>query len=228
MRILLVEDDVSVSDTLKSGLEAAGYAVTPAYEADKAREALQSSGFDLVLLDLELPDGSGLDILKQLRDDSNPVPVIITTARAELDSRVTGLDIGADDYMVKPIELPELLARIRSIGRRTADTAAMHMQIADLVVDMTARSVTRGDTPIDLTQRELDLLAYLMQHRGETITREMIAQDVWGLPEHAAPIDNSVAVHMSHLRDKVDKGFEPNLIRTVRGEGYTMDLPMDD
>lgn len=225
MQILLIEDDAAVSDTLKAGLEMAGYSVVPAYTTADAHTALQGSGFDLILLDLELPDGSGLDLLSELRSAANPVPVIITTARSDIDDRVAGLDLGADDYMSKPVDIEELFARIRSIMRRADEAQSLRLQVGDLVLDLTGRRVIRGGREIDLTQREFDIAAYLIRNKDTVVTKDMLATNVWKLPKSAASIDNSVAVHMSHLREKIDKDPEIALIHTQWGEGYIMRSP---
>jgi two-component system OmpR family response regulator len=228
MQILLIEDDVAVSDSLKAGLEFTGHSVSPVYNTAEARAAMAESGFDLILLDLELPDGNGLDLLAELRSAADPIPVIITTARTDIADRVAGLDLGADDYMPKPVDLEELLARIRSITRRAGEAQALRRQVGDLVLELTERQVTRGGKAIDLTQREFDVLDYLMRNKDTVVTKEMLASHVWKLPEHSAPIDNSIAVHMSHLRDKIDKDFDTSLIHTEWGAGYMMRSPSAD
>jgi two-component system, OmpR family, copper resistance phosphate regulon response regulator CusR len=178
--------------------------------------------FDLVLLDLMLPGRSGLEILQTLRQRHIQTPVLILTARDGVDDRVLGLDLGADDYLVKPFALPELLARVRALLRRGRPSEALRLKVADLELDLVARRVVRGDRAVDLTGREFELLEYLLRHQGHLVSREMLARDVWKEPRRATPLDNVIDVQMTRLRRKVNLDGAPRLIHTVRGVGFVL------
>src|SRR5262249_32006028 len=178
--------------------------------------------FDLVLLDVMLPGRSGLEILRTLRQRHVQTPVLILTARDGIDDRVLGLDLGADDYLVKPFALPELLARIRALLRRGRPTEVLRLKAADLELDLVGRSVVRANSPIELTGREFDLLEYLLRHQGHLVSREMLARAVWKEPHRATPLDNVIDVQMTRLRRKVDVEGAPRLIHTVRGVGFVL------
>ncbi|MBU0677774.1 MAG: response regulator transcription factor [Verrucomicrobia bacterium] len=220
-RLLVVEDNRKVADGIASGLTEEGYGVVIARTAAQASESVEGEHFALALLDLGLPDGRGLDILKSLREQAEYTKVIILTARDSITDRVDGLDAGADDYIVKPFSFPELLARIRA-QLRTAGQPDVLLEALDLKVDLMNRRVIRGGKEIELTTREFDLLRYLMQNKGRNVTREMLAADVWKVTARATPLDNVIDVHVSHLRDKIDKPFDLKLIHTVRGVGFIL------
>jgi two-component system copper resistance phosphate regulon response regulator CusR len=169
-----------------------------------------------------LPGRSGLEILQTLRQRQIDTPVLILTARDGVDDRVLGLDGGADDYLVKPFALPELLARIRALLRRGRPSDVLRLKAADLEVDLVARRVMRGDRPIELTSREFDLLEYLLRHQGHLVSREMLARDVWKEPRRATPLDNVIDVQMTRLRKKVDLEGPARLIHTIRGVGFVL------
>jgi len=175
-----------------------------------------------VLLDLMLPGRSGLEILQTLRQRHIETPVLILTARDGVDDRVLGLDLGADDYLVKPFALPELLARVRALLRRGRPTDILRLKVADLELDLVSRRVVRGDRLIDLTGREFELLEYLLRHQGHLVSREMLARDVWKEPRRATPLDNVIDVQMARLRRKVDNDGAARLIHTVRGVGFVV------
>jgi DNA-binding response OmpR family regulator len=225
MRILIVEDDVRVARSIQAGLIAAGYDVDAAPSAEAAQQKRRDVRYDLLLLDLELPGRNGLQLLEELRSQADPTPVIITTARAELDDRVRGLNGGADDYMIKPVALPELLARVRSIMRRAEAGVGTALRVADLEINPVSRRARRGTRDLELTEREFELLYYLAKNAGKVLSKEAIARDVWNLPPRGAPLDNVIAVHMSHLRQKVDRDAEAPLIRTERGVGFMLCAP---
>jgi two-component system copper resistance phosphate regulon response regulator CusR len=174
------------------------------------------------VLDLMLPGRSGLEILQTLRQRRVDTPVLILTARDGVDDRVTGLDLGADDYLVKPVALPELLARIRALLRRGRPADALRLKVADLEMDLVSRRVDRGDRVLELTSREFELLEYLLRHQGHMVSREMLARDVWKETRRATPIDNVIDVQMARLRRKVDPNGGPRLIHTVRGVGFVL------
>mgnify|MGYP001170897998 CR=1 FL=1 len=225
MNILVVEDDVQTADLLQIGLEAEKYTVTIAVSAEDGRDALDGSRYDVVLLDLELPGQGGIDLLKALRAEGEPTPVIITTALAEVGKRIEGLDAGADDYIVKPIRLHELLARIRAVTRRARDGNTSSLCVADLQIDRRERRVYRGGREITLTEREFDLLVYLASHPGQIVARETLAEYAWQKRAHSLAIDNLVSVYVSRLREKIDKGSDETLIHTVRGRGILLREP---
>jgi DNA-binding response OmpR family regulator len=220
VRILLVEDELKVARALKEGLEAEHYAVTAASTGEEAYFLATTQTFDLLLLDLMLPGRGGLEILAAARQQGFRAPVLILTARDSIQDRVIGLDSGADDYLVKPFAFPELLARIRALNRRGRGEQPLRRKLADLELDCASRGVTRRRQPIDLTPKEFDLLEYLMRHQGQTVSREMLARDVWQVTARATPLDNVIDVHIARLRKKVDDPFDQKLLHTIRGVGF--------
>ena len=222
MRVLVVEDERKLAQVLSSALQAEHYDVVVAATGEDGFYRANAERFDLVVLDLMLPGRNGLEILKTLRQRHVETPVLILTARDGIDDRVLGLDLGADDYLVKPFALPELLARIRALLRRGRPSEVFRLKAADLEVDLVARRVVRGDRAIELTGREFDLLEYLLRHQGHLVSREMLARDVWKEPRRATPLDNVIDVQMTRLRRKVDLEGAPRLIHTVRGVGFVL------
>ncbi len=223
MNVLIVEDDPKIAAAIESGLKQEGYATTVALTGEDGFFRLSESRYDVVVLDWMLPGRSGIDVVKTLRKRGDDTKVLILTARDGIDDRVLGLDSGADDYLVKPFAFPELLARLRALGRRTRGEEATRLKCADLDLDLVARSVARAGTAIELTVREFDLLAYLMKNRGHIVSREMLAKDVWNEPSRATPLDNVIDVHVTRLRRKIDEPFERKLLRTVRGVGFVLE-----
>jgi DNA-binding response OmpR family regulator len=219
---LLVEDEVKVARALEEGLAAEGYGVTVAHTGEEAFFLLTTQAFDLLLLDLMLPGRSGLEILSALRRRDFHAPVLVLTAKDSIDDRVTGLDTGADDYLVKPFAFPELLARIRALMRRGRNDRAGRRQVADLELDSAARRVTRAGREIELTPKEFELLEYLMRFQGQAVSREMLARDVWHVSARATPMDNVIDVHIARLRRKIDEPFGAALLRTIRGVGFLL------
>ena len=222
MRVLVVEDERKLAQVVASSLEAEHYEVVVAPTGEDGFYRLNAEQFDLVVLDLMLPGRSGLEILQTLRQRRVDTPVLILTARDGIEDRVTGLDLGADDYLVKPFALPELLARIRALLRRGRPADALRLKLADLEMDLVGRCVTRGDMVLDLTTREFELLEYLLRHSGHFVSREMLARDVWKETRRATPIDNVIDVQMTRLRRKVDVEGAARLIHTVRGVGFVV------
>jgi len=222
MRVLVVEDERKLAQVLVSGLEAEHYDVVAAATGEDGFFRASSEVFDLLVLDIMLPGRSGLEILKALRHRRIDTPVLILTARDGIDDRVLGLDLGADDYLVKPFALPELLARIRALLRRGRPSEAFRLKAADLELDIVARRASRGERLLDLTAREFELLEYLLRHQGHLVSREMLAREVWKEPRRATPIDNVIDVQMARLRKKVDAETGPRLIHTVRGVGFVL------
>jgi DNA-binding response OmpR family regulator len=222
MRVLVVEDDGKVAGAVKAGLTAEGYEVHVSRTGEDAYFRATTEPFDIIVLDLGLPGRDGLEILGGLRQRGFTVPVIALTARDSIEDRVAGLDHGADDYLVKPFAFAELLARLRSLLRRGKSDHALRLVLADLELNLLNRTVRRAGVAIDLTVREFDLLAYLMRHPGQIVSREMLARDVWREPSRGTPLDNVIDVHVARLRKKVDAVSTCKLIHTQRGVGFTM------
>ena len=222
MRVLVVEDERKLAQIVASALQAEHYDVMVAATGEDGFFRANAEVFDLVVLDLMLPGRSGLEILQTLRQRHIETPVLILTARDGVDDRVLGLDLGADDYLVKPFALPELLARIRALLRRGRPSDVLRLKAADLELDLVTRRATRGETLLDLTAREFELLEYLLRHQGHLVSREMLAREVWKEPRRATPLDNVIDVQMTRLRRKVDNEGGPRLIHTVRGVGFVL------
>jgi DNA-binding response OmpR family regulator len=220
MRILVVEDEVKVSSFLRKGLEQSGYEVEVAGDGEEGYRKFRESSFGLVLLDLMLPVKSGWDLIPLLRQVAPSVPIVAVTAKGSVEDRVHGLNLGCDDYLVKPFSFAELLARIRAQFRRGAAAAADELRAADLVLDPLKRKVTRAGKPIELTNKEYALLEYLMRNKDQIVTRGMIIQNIWDASFEK--LTNVVDVYINYVRNKVDRGFEPRLIQTVRGVGYIL------
>ncbi len=220
--ILIVEDDVKIARALKEGLEREDYSISLAPTGEEAFFLINSQRFDLVLLDIGLPGRSGLEILRAVRKAKLEVPVLVLTARDAVEERVEGLDSGADDYLVKPFAFPELLARIRSLLRRARTDQKLRLEIADLVIDIRNRKVARSIKPIELTSREFEILDYLFLNRGNIVSREMLAKEVWKETGRVTPLDNVIDVHIARLRKKIDGDFKTKLIHTVRGVGFIL------
>jgi DNA-binding response OmpR family regulator len=222
VRVLVVEDEPKLAHVISTTLQAEHYDVVVAATGEDGFYRASAELFDLVVLDLMLPGRSGLEILQTLRQRRVETPVLILTARDSIEDRVLGLDRGADDYLVKPFALPELLARIRALLRRGRPSEVLRLKAADLELDLVARRVVRGDRPLELTGREFDLLEYLLRHQGHLVSREMLARDVWKEPRRATPLDNVIDVQMTRLRRKVDPEGSSRLIHTVRGVGFVL------
>lgn len=223
--MLVVEDTEKLAQALEDSLRRIGYDVTVASSGTEGLEAALVGPFDAIVLDVMLPGMDGLTVLKSLRARGLATPVLLLTARDEIDDRVKGLDAGADDYLVKPFALPELQARLRALSRRGRPDP--RLSIADLAVDRLARRATRADQELILTPKEFDLLVYLIQHAGEIVPREMIARDVWQQRERSIHFDNVIDVHLVRLRKKVDDGFTPRLIHTIRGLGVMLSVRLE-
>jgi DNA-binding response OmpR family regulator len=219
-RVLLVEDDETVSSLLKEKLELDGYLVDVAGDAESAEIDLTSQDYDLIVLDLSLPRMDGLEMIRRLRAHNALPPILVVTARVQTEERVKALDLGADDYLAKPFEYPELAARIRALLRRLRPSDQMISRFEDIELNRVDRSVKRAGRPIELTPKEFALLHYLMMNPGQCVTRAMITEHVWREPFTA--LTNIVDVYINYLRNKVDRGFERKLIRTVRGSGYRL------
>jgi two-component system, OmpR family, copper resistance phosphate regulon response regulator CusR len=220
MRVLLVEDDPELAAVVGSGLAEEGFQLAQAatYEAAQSRAVL--GAYDVIVLDVMLPGGSGFDLCRALRSRGIGTPVLMLTARDAVDDRVRGLDSGADDYLTKPFAFRELVARIRALARRRPTPLPDVMRVADLEVDLRSRRVTRGGHPIELTAKEFAMLELFVRHRGEVVDREMITAHVWD--ENHDPFTNVLEVLVRRLRRKIDDPFSAKLIHTLRGAGYRL------
>ena len=224
MRILVVEDDSETASYLTGGLEEEGHAVSWSRAGRDGLFLAMSENFDLLIIDRMLPELDGLTLVKTLRAARIETPILFLTTMAGIDDRVTGLNAGGDDYLVKPFAFSELVARVKALSRRprgtTVDTS---FRVADLELDVVKHVVKRGGQQIQLQPREFRLLEYLMRHAGQVVTRTMLLDNVWNY--HFDPKTNVVESHLSRLRTKIDKGFSPELIHTVRGAGYCLRAP---
>jgi DNA-binding response OmpR family regulator len=218
-RILVVEDQRSLLRNLVRGLEEEGYEVLQAGSVGEARTAL-AKGLEILVLDVMLPDGSGVELLRQLRAEGFGQPILVLTARDSVDDRVTGLDAGADDYLVKPFSFNELLARLRALMRRGSLEQQTILRVEGLEIDRLKRVATRNGQVLELSNRQFELLSYLMHHAQTVVTREMIARDVWR--ESTATWTNVIEVHIAQLRRKIERTEWPLLLHTVRGQGYLL------
>jgi len=222
VKILVIEDDARTANAIRNGLQGEGYDTALARTGEDGFFQLNAEPFDLVVLDWMLPGRDGIEVLKTLRSRGAKTPVLLLTARDTIEDRVVGLDSGADDYLVKPFAFAELLARIRALFRRGGETDTLRKRVGDLTLEVENRRVLRGSQEIALTPREFDLLAYLVRNHGQTVTRQMLAKDVWREPHRATPLDNVIDVHVAHLRRKIDEGRRLKLIHTVRGVGFVL------
>jgi heavy metal response regulator len=222
MRFLVVEDEQRIADFVKRGLESAGYAVDIAADGKTALDMVHATDYDLIILDMMLPDMDGLRVLERVRNRKASPPVLILSARGTVDDRVKGLELGADDYLVKPFAFVELLARIRVLLRRGTPTPE-RLQIGDLVLDCIRRRVTRAGETIELAPKEFSILEYLMRNRGRPLSRTMIVEHVWDMDYDG--LTNIVDVYIRHLRSKIDDKWPTKLLHTVRGIGYMLDVP---
>jgi heavy metal response regulator len=223
MRILVVEDEKKVASFIRRGLESEQYEVDVAADGTAGLSRALTTDYDLVILDVMLPGRDGLDVLRELRSRGRAVPILLLTARAGLSDKVSGLDLGADDYLTKPFEFDELLARVRALLRRGAPAAPPTLSVADLHLEPATRKVVRAGQPIDLSPREYALLEFLMRNRGRVLSRTLIAQHVWGVDFDT--FTNVIDVYVNYLRRKIDTPFEPKLLQTVRGVGYVLKEP---
>lgn len=218
-RVLVVEDDVEITDVLRRSLRTEGYDVKTALDGISALDAASSFVPDLVVLDLGLPGLDGIEVCRRLREEGD-VPILILTARSETEDRVAGLDSGADDYLSKPFERRELLARVRALLRRRPPRGSASLELADLSLNPATREVRRGDREIELTNREFELLEYLLRNQRLVVSRETLLEEVWGYDPSAAT--NTIDVFVSNLRRKLEDGDEPRLLHTKRGAGYVL------
>lgn len=220
MRVLVVEDERKTASFVRKALQAEGFAVDVCADGDHALAAATATPFDAIILDIMLPGRDGLSVLRQLRERRNTTPVLLLSARGEVNERVEGLNAGADDYLPKPFELIELVARVRALTRRTSDNKSSVLRISNLSLDTLTRRAQRGDVEIELTAREYRLLEFLMRSAGRPCGRMMILEKVWDYDFD--PGTNLVDVYIRRLREKIDAAFEPKLLHTARGMGYLL------
>ena len=220
MRILVVEDERKTASFIRKALQAEGFAVDVCHNGTEALAVASSTPFDSIVLDIMLPGRDGLSVLRQLRSRKNTAPVLLLSARGEVNERVEGLNTGADDYLPKPFELAELIARVRALTRRSGENKSTVLRVADLALDTVSGRAQRGGSTIELTTREYRLLEFLMRSTGRICGRMAILEKVWDY--NFDPGTNLVDVYIKRLREKIDADFEPKLLHTVRGVGYVM------
>jgi DNA-binding response OmpR family regulator len=220
MRVLVVEDEKKTASFIRKALQAEGFAVDVCPNGDEAWAAARTTPFDAIVLDIMLPGRDGLSLLRQLRERQNATPVLLLSARGEVNERVEGLNAGADDYLPKPFVIAELIARVRAMGRRGSETKSPVLRVGDLTLDTVTREARRGGGAIELTTREYRLLEFLMRSAGRICGRMAILEKVWDYDFD--PGSNLVDVNVMRLREKIDADFEPKLLHTVRGIGYVM------
>ena len=221
MRVLLVEDDSDMAESLKASLVDDDHHVELASDGELAEEMALNGGYDVIVLDRMLPKKQGTSVVRDLRGKGVSTPVLILSALHDEEHRIEGLNAGANDYLGKPFSTRELLARVRALWHGRAAEPQTRLQVADLEMDLLARTVKRGGKKLDLQPREFRLLEYLMRHSGQTVTRKMLLENVWDY--HFDPQTNVIDVHISRLRSKIDRDFTQTLLHTVRGSGYRLE-----
>jgi len=221
MRILIVEDEKKLLDILERSLKSEGYLVDGVGMAFDGLEYIKAYHYDLIIIDLQLPDGTGTSLLKQVRELGHSMPALILTARSDLDSKVENFQAGADDYVIKPVAMAELSIRVQALLRRGPALQENVLKVANLEINRLTRQVKRGGKRIELSPKEYSLLEYLILHSGRILSRSMIVEKIWD--QSFEGLTNIVDVYIGHLRRKIDEGQEPKLIRTVRGLGYMLD-----
>lgn len=229
MNVLLVEDDKQVGDFIVGELSAAGHLCVHALDGEAGQQAAKNATYDVMIIDRMMPRMDGMALIKALRTFGDNTPVLVLSALGDVDDRVQGLKCGADDYLVKPFAMTELLARLEVLNRRASSPgieAQTRLVVQDLSMDLLRQYVQRQETPINLQPREYKLLEYLMRHAGQVVTRAMLLEQVWGY--HFDPQTNVIDVHVSRLRQKIDKDFETPLLSTVRGVGYRLGPELDN
>ena len=218
MRILVVEDQKDLNEIIVRKLTNEHYSVDACFDGDDALDFIRCAEYDGIVMDIMLPGTTGIGVLKEMRSSGNKTPVLLLTALGTVEDRVVGLDAGADDYLVKPFDFDELMARIRAMIRRGGDRADNIMTLGDLTLDPESRTVTRGGSEISLTAKEFDILEYLMQNKGKVLSRDKLSNHIWNYDYDGG--SNVIDVYMYHLRRKIDAGFDEKRILTVKGAGY--------
>ncbi len=220
MRILLVEDERKLSAVIKRGLKEVHYAVDLADNGDDALFLAETNSYDLIILDIMIPGKDGISICRNLRKKKNDTPILMLTARDDVEDKISGLDAGADDYLTKPFSFPEFLARVRALLRRKNTEKSTSLKVVDLVLDQRTRKVSRAGKEIELTPTEYSLLEYLMLNVGQVVTRTMISEHVWN--DDFESFSNVINVYINYLKKKIDNDHKKQLIHTLRGVGYTL------
>ncbi len=220
MRVLVVEDEQKINRTVCQALREESYAVDAAYDGEEAEQLSEINDYDLIILDIMLPKKDGLQVCADLRQRGNATPILLLTAKDAYEDRVHGLDSGADDYLVKPFHMGELMARVRALLRRDSTAKSSRLQVADLVLDTSSHRVTRGEAPIDLTSKEYAMLEYFMRHPDQVLTRTMISEHVWD--DEFDSFSNIIDVYIRRLRRKIDDTSVVKLLHTIRGSGYLL------
>jgi DNA-binding response OmpR family regulator len=218
MKVLIVEDEHLIATSIKKGLEQEHYTADVAFDGIDGYDKASTGDYDIILLDLMLPGLDGLSVCKKLREDKNNTPILMLTAKSQLEDKIKGLNCGADDYLTKPFAFEELLARIRALSRRPQQSTGKALTVGDLTLDTTSYQVKRGNNEICLSSKEYSLLECLMRHSGQILNKDQLIQYVWSYESDILP--NTVEVYIRNLRQKIDKPFKKNLIQTIRGFGY--------
>lgn len=221
MRVLVVEDDNRIAGFVAKGLRENSYAVDIASDGDEAVYMASINIYDVFILDVNLPKKGGFEVCRELRENGNKKPILMLTARDAIDDRISGLDLGADDYLIKPFEFKELLARLRALLRRNSEVRSPKIVIADLEIDTISQNVSRGGKQIELTAKEYSLIEFLAVNKGKVVGREEISEHVWD--DTFDPFSNLIEVYIKRLRKKLDEGHDIQLIHTRRGSGYILD-----
>ena len=222
MRVLVVEDEQKINRTVCQALREEAYAVDSASDGDEGEELALVNQYDLIILDLLLPKKAGVAVCRSLREQGATTPILMLTAKDTVEDRVQGLDSGADDYLVKPFYMDELLARVRALLRRETTVKVARLQVADLFVDTSSHRVIRAGAAIDLTSKEYAMLEYFMRNQDQVLTRTMISEHVWD--DQFDSLSNIIDVYIRRLRRKIDEGFSPRLLHTIRGSGYLLGI----
>lgn len=219
MRVLVVDDERKIADSIKKGLVQERFAVDVAYDGEEGYDMASIESYDVIVLDVMMPKMDGFEVCKKLREDENHAAILMLTAKGEVDDKVTGLNAGADDYLPKPFAFEELVARIKALARRPKQTVSSKLRAGDLELDTTTYEVKRGEKQIELSKKEFALLEFLLRHKDKVLSKDQIIQNVWDYEADVLP--NTVEVYIKYLRKKVDSGTKP-LIETIRGFGYKL------
>lgn len=220
MRVLVVEDEKDLNRVITRKLKAEGYSVDSCFDGADALDYMEMTPYDVIVMDIMMPEKNGYQVLKEMREKGNRSPVLFLTARDALEDRVKGLDLGADDYLVKPFHFEELMARIRVMLRRNHGSVSNRLALADLTLDCDTHEVRRGEKRIELSAKEFSILEYMLRNKGIVLSREKLETHIWNYEYQGA--SNMIDVYIRYLRLKIDKEFEPKLIHTVRGVGYVL------
>ena len=220
MRILIAEDEKDLNAIIKKKMESEGYCADSCFDGEDALYYLEQADYDAVIMDVMMPKKDGFQVVKEYRKNGGKAPVLFLTARASVEDRVYGLDLGANDYLVKPFSFAELMARVRAMTRKNSDSVSNIFTLGDLTVDISAKRVTRGNREIRLSSREFALLAYMIKNAGRVLSREQIENNLYNFDYEGGT--NVIDVYIRYLRKKIDEGFDDKLIHTVRGSGYVL------